>query len=168
MPKRLGKVFWFAVVFPALFGFDWGTKELARTLPVDSAGRTLSRPIVAAPSNSIPPISTYTAPEIAEGIGAVVLELRTNFPDAKILLLAVFPRSVPGDPIRDKIADVNRIIARLDDQKYVHYLDIGAAFLDDKGYFLPDAFRADNLHPLALGYDIWGNAIKVKLAELLK
>jgi lysophospholipase L1-like esterase len=94
--------------------------------------------------------------------------LRRNFPEAKILLLAIFPRSIPGDPIRDKIADVNRIIARLDDQKYVHYLDIGAAFLDDKGYFLPDTFRADNLHPVALGYDIWGTAVKVKLAELLK
>lgn len=111
---------------------------------------------------------TYTAPEIAEGIGAVVLELRTNFPSAKILLLAVFPRGFPGDPVRDKIADVNRIISRLDDQKQVFYMDIGAAFLDEKGYFLPEAFRPDNLHPMAKGYDIWGNAVKAKLAELLK
>ena len=66
-----------------------------------------------------------TAPEIAEGIGAVILELRRNFPDAKILLLAIFPRGVPGDPVRDKIAEVNRIIARLDDQQHVFYLDIG-------------------------------------------
>src|SRR4029450_12128283 len=51
-----------------------------------------------------------TGPEIAEGIGAIVLELRKNFPDAKILLLAIFPRSVPGDPVRDKIAEVNKII----------------------------------------------------------
>ena len=32
--KRLGKVFWFLAVFPTLFGFDWGTKELARGLPI--------------------------------------------------------------------------------------------------------------------------------------
>ena len=112
--------------------------------------------------------ASNTAPEIAEGIGAVVLELRTNFPDAKILLLAVFPRSVPGDPIRDKIAEVNRIIARLDDQKHVFYMDIGAAFLDDKGFFLPETFRPDNLHPIAKGYELWGEAVKAKLAELLK
>jgi len=110
----------------------------------------------------------YSAPEIAEGVGAVVLELRRNFPNAKILLLAIFPRSVPGDPIRDKIAEVNRIIARLDDQRNVFFLDIGAKFLDDRGYFLPDAFRTNNLHPQTLGYDIWGNAVKAKLAELLK
>jgi beta-glucosidase len=110
----------------------------------------------------------YTGPEIAEGVGAVVLELRRNFPAAKILLLAIFPRGRPGDPVRDKIAEANQIIARLDDQKSVFYLDIGPKFLDDKGVFLPDAFRPDNLHPQAKGYDIWGEAVSAKLAELIK
>jgi lysophospholipase L1-like esterase len=110
----------------------------------------------------------YSGPEIAEGVGAVVLELRRDFPDAKILLLAIFPRSVPGDPVRDKIAEVNRIVSRLDDQQHVFYLDIGGTFLDDRGYFLPDAFRPDNLHPLPKGYDIWGAAVKDKLAELMR
>ena len=109
-----------------------------------------------------------TGPEIAEGVGAVVLEMRKDFPDAKILLLAIFPRAVPGDPIRDKLAEANRIISRLDDQKHVFYLDIGPKFLDEKGVLLPDTFRADNLHPVAKGYDIWGAAVKDKLAELMK
>jgi (4-O-methyl)-D-glucuronate---lignin esterase len=109
-----------------------------------------------------------TAPEIAEGVGAVVMELRRNFPSAKILLLAIFPRSVPGDPVRDKIAEVNQIISRLDDKKNVFYMDIGQKFLDEKGVFLPDSFRADNLHPQAKGYDIWGEAVSAKLAELMK
>jgi lysophospholipase L1-like esterase len=111
---------------------------------------------------------TLTAPEIAEGVGAVVMEMRKDFPNAKILLLAIFPRSTPGDPIRDKLADVNKIISKLEDKQHVFYMDIGAKFLDDKGVFLPDAFRADNLHPQAKGYDIWGAAVKDKLAELLK
>lgn len=110
----------------------------------------------------------YSGPEIAEGVGAVVLELRQNFPNAKILLLAIFPRSVPGDPVRDKIAEANRIISRLDDQQHVFYLDIGSKFLDEKGFFLPNAFRPDNLHPAALGYDIWGQAVQAKLTELMK
>jgi lysophospholipase L1-like esterase len=111
---------------------------------------------------------TATAAEIAEGVGAVVLELRNDFPNAKILLLAIFPRGLPGDSVRDKIAEINSIIARLDDQRHVFYLDIGAKFLDESGYFLKDAFRPDNLHPLAKGYDIWGAAVKDKLAELMK
>jgi lysophospholipase L1-like esterase len=109
-----------------------------------------------------------TAPEIAEGIGAIVLETRRDFPDAKILLLAIFPRSVPGDPVRDKIVEVNTIISKLDDQQHVFYLDIGSRFLDEKGYFLPDSFRTDNLHPQPKGYDIWGEAVREKLAQLLK
>jgi lysophospholipase L1-like esterase len=109
-----------------------------------------------------------TAPEIAAGIGAVVLELRTNFPDAKILLLAIFPRGQPGDPVRDKIAQVNKLIARLGDQKRVFFMDIGSKFLDEKGVFLPESFRPDNLHPQARGYDIWGQAVQARLAELLK
>ena len=111
---------------------------------------------------------TFTAPEIAEGVGAVVLEMRKDFPDAKILLLAIFPRSTPADPVRDKIAEVNKIISKLDDQRHVFYMDIGARFLDEKGYFLPDTFRPDNLHPQAKGYDIWGAAVKDKLADLMK
>src|SRR5215471_16091375 len=113
-------------------------------------------------------MNSNTAPEIAEGIGAVILEMRHDFPDAKILLLAIFPRSVPGDPVRDKIAETNRIISKLDDQKHVFYLDIGPKFLDQTGAFLPDAFRPDNLHPLAKGYDIWGDAVQTTLAKLLR
>jgi lysophospholipase L1-like esterase len=113
-------------------------------------------------------MGSNTAQEIAEGVGAEVLELRNDFPNAKILLLAIFPRSVPGDPIRDKIAETNRIIAKLDDQQHVFYLDIGEKFLDDKGNFLPDTFRPDNLHPKAKGYEIWGEAVKDKIAELMK
>ncbi len=109
----------------------------------------------------------FTAPEIAEGVGAVVLELRRNFPDAKILMLAIFPRSVPGDPVRDKIAEVNRIISRLDDRRHVFYMDIGDRFLDEKGYFLPDTFRPDNLHPIVKGYEIWGEAVSATLADWL-
>ena len=43
-----------------------------------------------------------------------------------------------------------------------------SSFLDSSGVFLPETFRPDNLHPLAKGYDIWGEAVKDKLAELMK
>jgi lysophospholipase L1-like esterase len=111
---------------------------------------------------------SYSAAEIAEGIGAIILEMRNDFPNAKILLLGIFPRGLPADPVRDKIAEINSIIAKLDDQKHVFYMDIGSKFLDDTGQFLPDAFRGDLLHPAAKGYDIWGAAVKDKLAELMR
>ena len=40
--------------------------------------------------------------------------------------------------------------------------------VDDKGVLLAGTFRPDNLHPVAKGYEIWGEAVKEKLAQLLK
>jgi lysophospholipase L1-like esterase len=108
-----------------------------------------------------------TAEEIAEGIGAVVLELQKDFPKAKILLLGIFPRSAPGDPIRATIAKINSIIAKLHDGNRVHYLDIGSNFLDAAGS-IPKDVMSDALHPTAKGYEIWAEAVKEPLANLIK
>jgi lysophospholipase L1-like esterase len=96
--------------------------------------------------------------EIAEGIGAIVLELRNDFPDAKIMLLAIFPRgSGPGDSNRRKCEEANKIIAKLDDQKHVFFTNINSKFLDDKGGLI--GFRtSDHLHPTDVGFDIWASS----------
>jgi lysophospholipase L1-like esterase len=109
-----------------------------------------------------------TAGEIAEGIGSIILENHKDFPNAKILLLAIFPRSTPNDPVRAKIAEINKTISRLDGKYNVTYMDIGSKFLDDTGVFLPGAFRTDMLHPQEKGYDIWGAAVQDTLAGMLK
>jgi lysophospholipase L1-like esterase len=106
------------------------------------------------------------APEIAEGIGAVVLELQKDFPDAKILLLGIFPRSTPNDPVRATIAEINETIKRLHDGKRVHYLDIGSNFLDANGN-IPEDVMTDALHPSTKGYEIWANAVKKPLERLM-
>jgi beta-glucosidase len=106
--------------------------------------------------------------EIAEGIGAIILENRKDFPNAKILLLAVFPRSTPDDPARERIAQINKIIQKLDDHQHVFYMDIGPKFLGPDGAFLPDTFLPDNLHPQEKGYDIWGAAVIDTLKSWLK
>jgi lysophospholipase L1-like esterase len=94
-----------------------------------------------------------TAEEIAEGIGAVVLEMEKDFPKAKILLLAVFPRGAASDPVRKTISEINSIISRLDDGDRVHYLDIGERFLDDQGN-IPKDVMSDGLHPSTKGYEL--------------
>jgi lysophospholipase L1-like esterase len=108
-----------------------------------------------------------TAPEIAEGIGAVVLELQERFPEAKILLLAVFPRGRANDPVRQTIAEINRIIARLHDGERVHYLDIRDRFLDVRGE-IPTDVMSDLLHPGPKGYEIWAEAVKGPLTALMQ
>jgi lysophospholipase L1-like esterase len=108
-----------------------------------------------------------TAAEIAEGVGAVVLQMQKDFPKAKILLLAVFPRGPANDPLRAVIAEINGIVSRLHDGDRVHYLDIGAKFLDAEGN-IPKDVMSDALHPSAKGYEIWAEAVKEPLENLLK
>ncbi len=108
-----------------------------------------------------------TAPEIAEGVGAVVLELQKDFPKAKILLLGIFPRGSASDPVRTTIAEINSIISKLHDGERVYYLDIGAKFLDASGNISKE-IMSDALHPTTKGYEIWAEAVKEPLANLMK
>jgi (4-O-methyl)-D-glucuronate---lignin esterase len=99
-----------------------------------------------------------TGPEIAEGVGAVVYELRKDFPDAKIMLLAIFPRGAgPTDANRMKNEEANKIIAKLDDGKHVFFRNINDKFLNPQGQLI--GFRPDNLHPTAEGYEAWAKAV---------
>jgi len=108
-----------------------------------------------------------TAAEIAEGVGAVVYELRKDFPDAKILLLAIFPRgSGPNDASRIKNDEANKIIAKLDDQKHVFFKNINDKFLDAQGKLI--GFRNDTVHPNGQGYEIWASAVADTLIKWAK
>lgn len=108
-----------------------------------------------------------SGPEIAEGVGAVVLELRKDFPDAKILLLAIFPRgSGPNDANRRTNEEANKIIARLDDQEHVFFMNINDKFLNADGSLI--GFRNDNLHPVEQGYEIWASAVAPTLKSWAK
>ena len=84
--------------------------------------------------------------------------MRKDFPDAKILLLAIFPRGAgPTDANRLKNDEANKIIAKLHDGQHVFFKSINDKFLDAQGRLI--GFRNDNLHPNAEGYEIWANAV---------
>jgi lysophospholipase L1-like esterase len=109
-----------------------------------------------------------TAANIAEGVKAIVHELRQQSPEAKILLLGIFPRGrEAANPFRAKIKDVNQRIAKLHDGKNVRYLDIGDKFLSADGS-LSKEIMPDYLHLSAKGYGIWADAIQSALDEMVK
>ena len=85
---------------------------------------------------------------------------------AKILLLGVFPRSTPNDPVRQEIATINQIISRLHDNQKVFYRDIGSIFLDE-GANIPRDIMSDGLHPTTKGYELWAKEVKGTLVELM-
>ncbi|MDZ4780685.1 MAG: platelet-activating factor acetylhydrolase IB subunit [Planctomycetia bacterium] len=109
-----------------------------------------------------------TATEIADGIKAIVTELRTKTPETKVLVLAIFPRGDKPNPQRDKISEVNKQVAAWDqvDGKNVIYFDFGDKFLAADGS-LPADIMPDFLHLSPKGYEIWAEAIEPQLAEIV-
>lgn len=118
----------------------------------------------------------YSAEYIAEGIAAIVCKLRTQLPETKILLLAIFPRGdsdqrkAKGDAAYNdqwaKNDKASQLASRLADGKNVIYLDINKAFLNDQGVLTKDVMP-DLLHPNEKGYQLWGEAMLPTLEKLM-
>ncbi|MGV3661872.1 MAG: GDSL-type esterase/lipase family protein [Prosthecobacter sp.] len=109
---------------------------------------------------------TCSALDIVQGITAIVQEFQKRLPQAKILLLGVFPRGEKPGPQRDKIAEINQGISKLNAPPGVTYLDIGPKFLTADGLITKD-IMPDFLHPNEKGYRIWAEAMEPTLKKLL-
>jgi lysophospholipase L1-like esterase len=113
-----------------------------------------------------------TAEEIADGVTAIVKEIHSRSPKTKVLLLGVFPRATRKTPEEvksqmDKITKVNQIISKLDDGgKTVKYLDIGKKFTAEDGS-IPRDVMPDQLHLSPKGYQIWAEAVKPTILEMM-
>jgi lysophospholipase L1-like esterase len=107
-----------------------------------------------------------SAPDIATGIVAIVQEFNKRLPQSKILLLGIFPRGEKPNPQREKIAEINGIISRLNGTHNVTFLDIGPKFLTPEGLITKD-IMPDFLHPNEKGYRIWAEAIEPTVKKLM-
>jgi len=110
--------------------------------------------------------------QISEGIKPINDELKKEMPDIKRLQALVKNLeqqrgTIPAAKLNKKVAEINAIIANLDDGKTVFYKDIGKEFLDQSGG-LSGEIMPDYLHLSAKGYDIWGKAIKGDIEKLVK
>jgi lysophospholipase L1-like esterase len=110
-----------------------------------------------------------TPDEALQGVTLVVHTLLTKLPHSKILLLGIFPRADPKGPPPDSgtIKAMNTTLARLDDGKFVRFLDLSSKLLAPDGT-LTKEIMPDLLHPSAKGYEIWADAIREPLAEMMK
>jgi len=109
-----------------------------------------------------------SAPQIAQGIKVIVKTIQEKSPRTKVLVLGIFPRGEIADtPMRQNLANINRIVAKLDDGKTVKYLDIGPKFLEKDGS-LSKTIMPDFLHLSPRGYEIWAESITPTLKEMLK
>jgi lysophospholipase L1-like esterase len=106
--------------------------------------------------------------EIVDGDRLIIEEFRKRQPQAKVLLLGIFPRGAdPANPYRATIREINAKLATLADSKQVFFMDIGDKFLTPDGR-LTTEIMADGLHPTAKGYQIWADAIKDTINRLMQ
>lgn len=95
----------------------------------------------------------------AAGVTKIVEGIRTQLPEAKILLFGVFPRDVKANHFRrKKVAEINQVICKLADDKNIFYCDLTDKFVDKSGN-LPRTLMPDVLHPNDNGYEIWAQAM---------
>jgi len=110
--------------------------------------------------------------QIARGIKPIDEELKKENPDVKRLNALVRNLeqqrgTIPAAKLNKKVAEINAIIAGLDDGKGVFYKDIGKEFLDENGG-LSGEIMPDYLHLSPRGYDLWGRAVKGDIEKLVK
>jgi lysophospholipase L1-like esterase len=110
--------------------------------------------------------------QVRDAIQPINEELKNDQPDSKRLnsLIKNLERqrgTIPAAKLNKKIAEINTLIAKLDDGKNVFYKDIGRQFLDDNSG-LSGEIMPDYLHLSPKGYELWGKAIKNDIENLLR
>ena len=108
--------------------------------------------------------SADTPEKIAAGVKACLNVIREKQPQAKVVLMAIFPRrdgpqGIDGPKMaRPEIDRANEIIRTFADGRKVVFVDIGKEFLDkddDTKWIMPD-----RLHPQTRGFEIWYDRVK--------
>jgi lysophospholipase L1-like esterase len=107
-----------------------------------------------------------TPAEIAEGVRAVLLRVKVKMLNARLVLMGLFPRGEkPTDPMRAKIAEVNRLLAEFGKTPGITFIDLGEKLTQPDGT-ISRQIMGDLLHPTNQGYAIWGEALRPHLPPL--
>jgi len=113
------------------------------------------------------PRDDQSAAEIARGIKAIIDNCRVKAPNATIVVTAIFPRN-DNMAVMPTIKRINETLARFADGARVRFLDIGDRLADSNGKLFDGVMNeSDKLHPTIKGYQIWADALKPILRELL-
>src|ERR1700733_920532 len=100
------------------------------------------------------------AGDVTGGLAAVLRVMRAKAPDAVIILMGIFPR-YDNRAVMPGIDAINANLATMADGRGIRYLNIN-------GRLYAGLLNAtDKLHPTAEGYQVWADALKPVLTELL-
>lgn len=105
--------------------------------------------------------------DVTHGVQAIVQLVQAKAPTATLILVGIFPRNDHMEllPLIDRI---NRNLAKLADGQKVRYLNINDKLASSDGRLIGGMMDAkDKLHPNLQAYQVWADALKPLLTELL-
>jgi lysophospholipase L1-like esterase len=101
-----------------------------------------------------------TPADITKGLAAVLRVMRAKAPDAVIILMGIFPRR-DNIALMPEIDAINANLAGMADGGKIRYLNINGKLGDGT------LNAVDKLHPTRDGYQVWADALKPILRQLL-
>jgi lysophospholipase L1-like esterase len=107
--------------------------------------------------------------DITRGLRALVDLCRAKAPNATIVLTGIFPRNdkpATAAQINAEIARINENLVHFADGKSIRYVNVNDKLADASGT-LRAGMTVDGLHPTLEGYQIWADALKPILTEVL-
>jgi len=107
------------------------------------------------------------ADDITRGLRAIVRVTQEKAPAATIIVMGIFPRNdnLTFNPLIDRI---NSSLSKLADGQKIRYLNINDKLADSKRRLFDGMMNAkDKLHPTVKGYQVWADALRPLLTELL-
>jgi lysophospholipase L1-like esterase len=107
------------------------------------------------------------ANEVTRGLQAIVRVIQTKAPKAAVIVMGIFPRNdnMALMPIIDRINDN---LSRIADGQTLRYLNVNDKLAARDGRLLDGMMNAkDKLHPTVKAYQVWAEALKPLLTELL-
>jgi lysophospholipase L1-like esterase len=106
------------------------------------------------------------AADITLGLKAILDVCRAKAPKATLILTAIFPRN--DNPAAVPIINqINFELSRLANGKDVRFLDINPKLMEENGRVSAGMLNGDGLHPTLKTYQVWADALKPILIELL-
>ena len=115
---------------------------------------------------SAPGDARARADDITRGLQAIVRVIQEKAPAATIIVMGIFPRNdnMAFIPLIDSI---NRSLSEFADGRKIRYLNINDKLADGDGRLFDGMMNADKLHPTVKAYEVWADALKPILTELL-
>jgi lysophospholipase L1-like esterase len=118
--------------------------------------------------NKIPPEGIDSAvANVTKGLEAVIRIMQAKAPQAAIILMGIFPRN-DNMAVMPEIDRINANLVKIADGRKIRYLSINDKLASADGNLYEGMMNdRDKLHPTLTGYQVWADALKPLLADLL-